>query len=115
MVDTTSASLGNAIEGKAIVELPFFARNVANLLQYQPGVVSFGTENNPTLDHRNGAVNGGKSDQSDITLDGVDLNDQNQRRAFTSVLRRRRPVDCLAPTLLPEPDRLPSRTVSTTS
>jgi hypothetical protein len=87
MVDTSSASLGNAIESKAIVELPFFARNVANLLQYQPGVVSFGTENNPTLDDRNGAVNGGKSDQSDITLDGVDVNDQNQRRAFTSVLR----------------------------
>ena len=86
-VNTTDATLGNAIESKAIVELPFFARNVANLLQYQPGVVSFGTENNTTLDDRNGAVNGGKSDQSNITLDGVDVNDQNQRRAFTSVLR----------------------------
>jgi hypothetical protein len=86
-VNTTDASLGNAIESHAITELPFFARNVANLLEYQPGVVSFGTENNTTVDDRNGAVNGGRSDQSNITLDGADVNDQNTRRAFTSVLR----------------------------
>ena len=36
---------------------------------------------------RNGAVNGGKSDQANVTLDGVDVNDQQERSAFTSVLR----------------------------
>ena len=38
-------------------------------------------------DHRNGSVNGGKSDQGNVTLDGVDVNDQQFRSAFTSVLR----------------------------
>jgi hypothetical protein len=32
-------------------------------------------------------VNGGKSDQANVTLDGVDVNDQMDRNAFTSVLR----------------------------
>jgi hypothetical protein len=81
-VNTTDASLGNAIGGTAIVELPFFARNVVNMLQYQPGVTATGNG-----DERDGAVNGGKADQSNVTLDGVDVNDQNGRAAFTSVLR----------------------------
>ncbi len=84
-LNTTDASLGNAIGTQAIMELPFFARNVAGLLQYQPGVTSFGTDVND--DDRNGSVNGGKSDQANVTLDGVDVNDQAYRTAFTSVLR----------------------------
>jgi hypothetical protein len=81
-INTTDATLGNAITSQAIVELPSFARNVANLLQLQPGVLSFGT-----TDDRNGSVNGGRSDQGNVTLDGVDVNDQAARSAFTSVLR----------------------------
>ncbi len=84
-VNTTDASLGNAIGSQAILELPFYARNVAGLLQYQPGVTSFGTDAGD--DDRNGSVNGGKSDQANVTLDGVDVNDQAYRTAFTSVLR----------------------------
>ena len=75
---------GNAIGNEAIVELPFFARNVAGLLAFQPGVTAF---NEDVTDYRNGAVNGGKSDQANVTLDGVDVNDQQNRYAFTSVLR----------------------------
>src|SRR5581483_4058096 len=37
-------------------------------------------------DTRNGAVNGARSDQSNISLDGVDVNDQSSGYAFTSVL-----------------------------
>ena len=83
-VNTTDASLGNAIGGSAIVELPMFARNVVNLLQFQPGVTATGGGGS---DERDGAVNGGKADQSNVSLDGVDVNDQNARTAFTSVLR----------------------------
>jgi hypothetical protein len=88
-INTVDATLGNAISSHTIVELPSFARNVAGLLQFQPGVVSFGTENRntTTIDDRNGAVNGGRSDQGNISLDGVDVNDQNTRQAFTSTLR----------------------------
>ncbi len=86
-VNTTDASLGNAIGTQAIIEMPMFARNVAGLLAFQPGVTSFGAFGAGNLDFRSGSVNGGKSDQSNITLDGVDVADQNTRQAFTSVLR----------------------------
>jgi hypothetical protein len=81
-INTVDASLGNVINSNAIVELPSFARNVANLLSFQPGVAFFGGS-----DDRNGAVNGGRSDQSNITLDGADVNSQSDRAAFTAVLR----------------------------
>jgi len=87
-LNTVDASLGNVINSNAIVELPSFARNVANLLSFQPGVAFFNsTDANGRQDDRNGAVNGGRSDQSNITLDGVDVNSQNDRQAFTTVLR----------------------------
>jgi hypothetical protein len=83
-VNTTDASIGNAIGTRPIVELPLNARNIVGLLAIQPGVVF--TSEGDTQD-RNGAVNGGKSDQANVTLDGVDVNDQMDRFAFTSVLR----------------------------
>jgi hypothetical protein len=86
-VNTTDASLGNAINTQAIIEMPMYARNVAGLLAFQPGVTSFGSFGAQNLDLRSGSVNGGKSDQSNITLDGADVADQNTRTAFTSVLR----------------------------
>jgi hypothetical protein len=88
-LNTVDASLGNVITSTAIVELPSFARNVANLLSFQPGVAFFGIPNSSTgvPDDRNGSVNGGRSDQSNITLDGADVNQQSDRAAFTSVLR----------------------------
>jgi hypothetical protein len=87
-INTTDASLGNAIGDRPILQLPFNARNVVGLLAIQPGV-TFISEPNPGAlpDYRSGAVNGGKSDQANVTLDGVDSNDQENRSAFTSVLR----------------------------
>jgi len=84
-INTVDASLGNVITSQAIVELPSFARNVANLLTFQPGVAYFGKSDGS--DDRNGSVNGGRSDQSNITLDGADVNFQSSRAAFNSVLR----------------------------
>ncbi len=88
-LNTVDASLGNVITSNAIVELPSFARNVANLLSFQPGVAFFGIPPSSTgvQDDRNGSVNGGRSDQSNITLDGADVNSQADRAAFTTVLR----------------------------
>lgn len=84
LVNTTDASIGNAIGEKPIVELPFEARNPVALLALQPGVTYVA---NGKDDYRSGSVNGGKSDQGNVTLDGVDVNDQQYRTAFTSVLR----------------------------
>jgi len=96
MLNTTDATLGNAFDGNQVESLPLDQRNVPDLLSLQPGVTFLGRSddvsgtqgvgNNPT-DSRAGAVNGGRSDQSNITLDGVDVNDINNGYAFTSVLR----------------------------
>lgn len=85
-VNTTDASLGNALDSHPISQLPFEARNVVGLLSIQPGVTFFGDPGSRD-DYRSGAVNGGKSDQGNVLLDGVDVNDQQSRAAFTSVLR----------------------------
>ena len=85
-VNTTDASLGNAIDNNAIIEMPMFARNVVGLLAFQPGVTSYSSFGG-TVGSNDGAVNGGKPDQGYISLDGADVIDQNARTAFTSVLR----------------------------
>ena len=87
-VNTVNASLGNAVGTRPILQLPFEARNVVGLLSLQPGVAYIrDTEVTDVDDTRSGAVNGGKSDQANITLDGVDVNEQQSNFAFTSVLR----------------------------
>jgi len=88
LVNTTDASIGNAFNERQIKELPFEARNVPDLLSLQAGVTYTGNrpDINQSLDTRSGAVNGAHSDQSNITLDGVDVNDQVNGYAFTSVL-----------------------------
>jgi hypothetical protein len=75
IVNTQDASLGNNFVSKQIQELPLEGRNVGNLLSLQPGVT------------RGGAVTGSRSDQSNITLDGIDVNDQQLGTAFTPVVR----------------------------
>ena len=84
-VNTTDASLGNAIGTNAILQMPMYARNVVGLLAFQPGVTSYSSGG--TVGSNDGAVNGGKPDQGYISLDGADVIDQNARTAFTSVLR----------------------------
>ena len=80
-LNTSDATLGNAFEARRIQELPLNARNVVGLLSLQTGVT------------RSGYVNGGRADQSNITLDGVDVNEQQNGldivtdEAFASVLR----------------------------
>jgi hypothetical protein len=96
VLNTTDATMGNAFDTKQVSSLPIEGRNVPDLLSLQPGVTYLGRtdDNNGTnavgnnsSDSRSGAVNGGRSDQSNITLDGVDVNDINNGYAFTSVLR----------------------------
>jgi hypothetical protein len=85
MVD---ASLGNSFDETQVKQIPMEGRNVPDLLSLQAGVAYTG--NRPDIDRdqdtRNGSVNGARSDQSNITLDGVDVNDQSSGYAFTSVL-----------------------------
>src|SRR5580700_5652622 len=86
LINRTDASLGNVVEQDQIAELPIADRNVVQLLSLQPGVAYLGNNLNSTTDTRSGAVNGLRSDQSNVTLDGIGVNDQNNGYAFTSVL-----------------------------
>ena len=86
LINRTDASLGNTVEEAQIAQLPIADRNVVQLLSLQPGVAYLGTEVNQDSDTRSGAVNGMRSDQSNVTLDGIGVNDQNNGYAFTSVL-----------------------------
>ncbi len=87
LLNVTDATLGNAFKGEQIVGLPLEGRNVVELLSLQPGVTFFGNVGNSSGDARSGAVNGARTDQSNVTLDGVDVNDENNGFAFDSVLR----------------------------
>ena len=88
VLNTTDASLGTAFNENQIKQLPLDGRNVPDLLTLQAGVVYTGNRSdiNKNTDTRSGAVNGSRSDQSNLTLDGVDVNDQVNGYAFTSVL-----------------------------
>jgi hypothetical protein len=87
-LNTTDASLGNSTNNATIQALPSETRNVPDLLSLQPGVFFLPQPANPQLqDSRSGAVNGGRSDQGNVTLDGMDDNDQINGFAFTGVLR----------------------------
>jgi Carboxypeptidase regulatory-like domain len=85
-LNTSDASLGNAFNENQVKSLPMEGRNVPDLLSLQPGVAY--TNNRPdvpTWDTRNGAVNGARSDQANVTVDGISANSEGGE-AFTSVL-----------------------------
>jgi hypothetical protein len=87
-INTTDASLGNVIKEAQIMGLPLEARNPVGLLSLQAGVVYIPRNNaETTVDPRYGSVSGARADQSNVTLDGVDVNDGQNQNAFTSVLR----------------------------
>lgn len=74
-VNTQDATLGTVIANQQIIQLPLADRNPANLLTLQAGVT------------REGYVAGARSDQSNITLDGVDINDAQANSVQSPVLR----------------------------
>ncbi len=85
-LNTSDASLGNSADNAEIQAIPSETRNVPDLLSLQPGVLYLPSAT--TTDSRSGAVNGGRSDQGNVTLDGVDDNDQVGGFAFNGVLRQ---------------------------
>ena len=63
LINRDDGSLGTNFVSKQITELPLEGRNVTNLLSLQPAAT------------RDGFVAGARADQSNITLDGVDINE----------------------------------------
>lgn len=75
LLNTQDATVGNTIVSQQVTELPVEGRNVLALLTLQPGVT------------RDGYVAGNRSDQSNITLDGVDINEAQTNDINQPVLR----------------------------
>jgi hypothetical protein len=74
-LNTTDASIGNVISTRRLQELPIQLRNSpAALIGLQPGVV--GNNVGTTTTNRVGSVTGSRADQGNITIDGIDANDQ---------------------------------------
>jgi Carboxypeptidase regulatory-like domain len=63
LINKQDATLGNNFVSKQIAQLPLEARSPLALVTLQPGVT------------REGYVAGARADQSNLTLDGVDIND----------------------------------------
>ncbi len=81
-LNTSDATIGNNFNEQQIKSLPLQANNVVFLLSLQPGAVYV-----PTDSVRSGSISGSRADQSNVTLDGVDVNDPQFNTAYTSVLR----------------------------
>jgi hypothetical protein len=81
LINTQDATIGNNFVSEQITQLPLESRNVVQLLSLQPGVTA------------EGYVAGARADQTNVTLDGVDVNEQQTgldpltNEAFSSVLR----------------------------
>lgn len=87
LLNTTDASVGQTMGANAIENLPLPGENNVLLLSLQPGV-AFNGENKlqDDYDTRAGMVNGERSDQNNILLDGVSNNNEFLGYAFNGVL-----------------------------
>jgi len=87
LINSTDATLGNNFDNKQVLLLPSEGRNPVELLSLQPGVTYTGNQVDQSTDSRGGSVNGARSDQTNLTVDGLDNNDQMEGQAFSGVLR----------------------------
>lgn len=83
-LNTTDASIGNVIGSRQLRDLPIQLRdNPASLIGLQPGVIGNNVGTGAT--NRVGSVTGARADQGNITVDGIDANDQGTQQAFVTV------------------------------
>ena len=94
LVNATDASQGNVFNSIQLTSLPSEGRDPVSILSLQPGVTFLGNSTNfdntkPNLvaDSRVGSVAGARSDQTNVTVDGLDNNDQVNGYAFQGALR----------------------------
>jgi hypothetical protein len=83
-LNTTDATIGNVINTRQMSDLPIQIRNSpAALIGLQPGAIGNNVGTGST--NRVGSVTGSRADQGNITIDGIDANDQATGQAFATV------------------------------
>jgi hypothetical protein len=89
LVNSQDASQGHVFDSQQLIALPSEGRDPVSILSLQPGVTYTGKHDHDTQDNdsRGGSVSGGRSDQANIMLDGLDDNDQLNGYAFEGALR----------------------------
>src|SRR6204780_2293337 len=93
-LNTTDATIGSNIDGDRIQDLPnVLVNNAANYLALAPGVVPINDGNSASGGTTAGSVAGSRSDQTNITQDGLDVNDQRGGFAFTTTVNT--PLDSI--------------------
>ena len=106
MVNTTDATQGNVFNSTQLINLPSEGRDPVAILSLQPGVTYIGQNVDQSADSRGGSVAGARSDQTNVTLDGLDNNDQLTGNAFQGALRA--PLDSIGNSVSPPATRTPT-------
>src|SRR6266850_4297462 len=82
-LNTTDATISANMDPRRLRELPVqFRGSPAALMGLQPGVVGSNVGTGAT--NRVGSVTGARADQGNITVDGIDANDQTTGQAFAT-------------------------------
>lgn len=85
-INTTDATVGNNISPEVLNELPVLVRDTPSaLFTLQPGVTTGGTS------ITTGSITGSRTDQTQVTVDGLDVNDLATGQPFSIVGKE--PVD----------------------
>ncbi len=79
MLQTTSATLGNVVEQRAIVNLPLNGRNPLTLLMYERGVTQ---RSGNTV-----TVNGARPTANNVTIDGIEANESSYSNPTNNIFR----------------------------
>src|SRR5260370_25892592 len=78
-LQTSSATLGNVVEQKAVVNLPLNGRNPLNLLMYEPG----GAQRSGNTVN----VNGARASAVNVTIDGIEANESTNPNPTNNIFR----------------------------
>ncbi len=79
MLQTSSATLGNVVEQRAIVNLPLNGRNPLTLLMYERGVTQ---RSGNTV-----TVNGARPTANNVTIDGIEANESSYSNPTNNIFR----------------------------
>jgi hypothetical protein len=84
LVQTTSPEVTTTVQAQQIVSLPLNGRNPISLVQLQAGVASLGRTNT--------AINGGRPTWTQVTQDGINIQDNFIRTNSVDFVRTGRPL-----------------------